>query len=325
MKFIFSLLLFCSFLGATPFISGGGGSTDISALTEGGACTDDHFIRWDDGAGVFQCEAAPGSAGGNAWSDAVDSDIVPTGADGTYDVGTSTDRFAQGHFDELYSGFFSPSTGTAADAGTYRLVNNTSVCWRNAGDSGNVCFSVDTNDEFWFNGAALTSTELGYIAGLTSSAQTQISSKVTAVSSTDNAIVRFDSTGGAVQDSGVTIDDNDSISAPGQIVSPADTESGSGTTHTIDWDDGNTAILDLNDFSGTVTLTLSNAQSGGYYCIKIIQQASAKTITWPSSSPNTLWPGGTECTLSTGDDDEDLVCMLYDGTNYLATCQNDYQ
>lgn len=57
----------------------------------------------------------------------------------------------------------------------------------------------------------VSSTELGYIDGVTSSIQTQLDSKVAKVTSTDNAIVRFNGTTGDVQNSGVIIDDNGNI------------------------------------------------------------------------------------------------------------------
>ena len=56
-----------------------------------------------------------------------------------------------------------------------------------------------------------SSTELGYVDGVTSSIQTQLDNKVSKVTSTDNAIVRFNGTTGAVQNSGVTIDDNGNV------------------------------------------------------------------------------------------------------------------
>lgn len=118
------------------------------------------------------------------------------------------------------------------------------------------------------------------------------------------------------------------IASGGQIWSALDTESGSGTTHTIDFNDGNTTVLDLGDFTGggAVTLTLSNGKSGGYYCIKIIQETTggARTITWPSSAPDVKWPGGSTCTLSTGDENVDLVCGVFDGTDYYFSCRNTY-
>jgi hypothetical protein len=57
--------------------------------------------------------------------------------------------------------------------------------------------------------SAVTSTELGYVAGVTSAIQTQIDSKVTGpATATDNALTRYDgTTGELVQDSSVTLDD----------------------------------------------------------------------------------------------------------------------
>ena len=60
----------------------------------------------------------------------------------------------------------------------------------------------------------VSSIELGYIDGVTSSIQTQLDSKVAKVTSTNNAIVRFDGTTGDVQNSSVIIDDNNIIYSP---------------------------------------------------------------------------------------------------------------
>ena len=89
-----------------------------------------------------------------------------------------------------------------------------------------------------------------------------------------------------------------------------------GTTQTIDWNNGNIQVIDLDSATGNVTLTLSNPQTGGTYSLKLIQGATARNITWPGSM---LWEGGTSLILSTGNDDIDLVTMVYDGTNYLAS------
>ena len=58
-----------------------------------------------------------------------------------------------------------------------------------------------------------TSTELGYVSGVTSAIQTQLNAKVetNGLTVTDNAIVRFDGATGKVQNSSVTIDDNGNI------------------------------------------------------------------------------------------------------------------
>lgn len=110
--------------------------------------------------------------------------------------------------------------------------------------------------------------------------------------------------------------------AGGQVYSVHDTESGSGTTHTIDWNEGNSTTVDLNDFSGDVTFSFSNPQSGANYIIKAIQQATARNIIWPGE---VLWPGGTPPTISAGDDDEDMIYLFYDGVNYYGRFGQDYQ
>lgn len=60
-------------------------------------------------------------------------------------------------------------------------------------------------------------TELSYLNGVTSSVQTQLDGKVDEVSSTDNAIPKFDGTGGSIQDTGVTIDDSNNLQAPADV------------------------------------------------------------------------------------------------------------
>ena len=61
--------------------------------------------------------------------------------------------------------------------------------------------------------SAVTPTELGYLSGVTSALQTQMDAKLDDfTSTTDNAIMRSDGTGGAgIQDSNVIVDDSDSI------------------------------------------------------------------------------------------------------------------
>lgn len=56
-----------------------------------------------------------------------------------------------------------------------------------------------------------------------------------------------------------------------------------GTTQTIDWSLGNLQALNSASTSGNVTLSFSNAVSGGAYALKVIQAATARSITWPAS------------------------------------------
>lgn len=86
---------------------------------------------------------------------------------------------------------------------------------------------------------------------------------------------------------------------------------------TLDLTDGDNFIHDLTE---NVTYTFSNPAASGSvsaFTLKVIQGATARTITWPTSVD---WAGGTAPTLSTGDDDVDVfVFFTHDGgTTYYG-------
>lgn len=76
-----------------------------------------------------------------------------------------------------------------------------------------------------------------------------VAEKVNKVTSTDNAITRFDGTEGEVQNSGVTIDDSDNVIIPGNLTV-------NGTTTTI-----NTDTLDVEDHNITINVNGNDASS----------------------------------------------------------------
>ena len=115
----------------------------------------------------------------------------------------------------------------------------------------------------------------------------------------------------------------------GQIYSAQEDLSGTGGTgcpgacvDTIDWDLGNAQVIDLADYSGDVTLTLSNPVAGASYVVKVVQQATARNVIWPAS---VLWQSGAAPTISTADDAIDAISCYYDGVNYLCNFGQDYQ
>jgi hypothetical protein len=74
-------------------------------------------------------------------------------------------------------------------------------------------------------------------------------------------------------------------------------------------------VVDLVLQSST-TLTLSNAAVGNYI-IKITQSGSgSNTVSWPV---NVLWSGGFTPTLTPTVGKQDVITLLYDGTNYYGT------
>ena len=77
-----------------------------------------------------------------------------------------------------------------------------------------------------------------------------------------------------------------SIQAPpgtGVIVTAPTVHTPSGTTVTIDWDDGYFQIIDAGSASGNITVTLSNPVDGAPYELWFIQGATARTLTLPST------------------------------------------
>lgn len=96
--------------------------------------------------------------------------------------------------------------------------NGSSTNWRLLGSSAaslTASRAVATDASGYLTVSATTATELGYVNGVTSAIQTQLNGKVDEVVSTDDAIVRFNGTGGSVQNSGVTLSDANAIAGAG--------------------------------------------------------------------------------------------------------------
>lgn len=70
-------------------------SVTIAKISATGTASATTYLRGD---GTWS--TPPGAGGGNAWSDPVDADIVPD-ADGTRDLGSATNRFANLHVDSI--------------------------------------------------------------------------------------------------------------------------------------------------------------------------------------------------------------------------------
>lgn len=94
-----------------------------------------------------------------------------------------------------------------------------------------------------------------------------------------------------------------------------------GTTQTIDFDTGNVQFIDLDSATGDVTMTLTNVRTGANYMIKVTQGTVARNLIWPAS---VFWADGIAPTISTGNDDIDLITFFYDGTNFLGSYTQNY-
>ncbi len=89
-----------------------------------------------------------------------------------------------------------------------------------------------------------------------------------------------------------------------------------GTTQTLDWNDGANQALDLSSALGAVTLTLTNPQAGGRYKLKVIQAVVPLTLIF---SPVPKWPGGVAPVITAVSGAIDIIDLFFDGTNYYGT------
>lgn len=139
------------------------------------------------------------------------------------------------------------------------------------------------------DGVTATSTEINYL-DITTLGTSEASKAVTADA---NGVVTFDN--GKIEES-TTL---------------------SGTSPTLNFRDGDNFTHTL---SGNTSYTFSNPAASGKvssFTLKVTQDSSARTITWPAA---VKWAGGTAPTLSTGSGDIDVfVFITYDGgTNYYG-------
>ena len=173
-----------------------------------------------------------------------------------------------------------PEVGASADTWGTKLNTN----W----GSVDTLLGGVTNTEFLIlDGATITTAELNYVSGVTSAIQTQINAKVGAAY-TGNV----DITGEFIADSY-----NETYAA---VTSTANAT-------TINCETGNTFSHTLTE---NTTFTFSNppASGTGYsFTLKIVQDSTARTITWPASVD---WAAATAPTISTGSGEVDVFVFF---------------
>jgi hypothetical protein len=94
-------------------------------------------------------------------------------------------------------------------------------------------------------------------------------------------------------------------------------------TTTLDWANGNCQKIQLA--SGNNTFTFANPQTGARYLLRLKQPGSggAGTVTWPVSGL-VHWPAATAPTLTTTNNQIDIICFYYDGTSYFGAASLNY-
>ena len=106
-----------------------------------------------------------------------------------------------------------------------------------------------------------------------------------------------------------------------QLKTPKQTITVTGTTATINFNNGSYIILDLTGATGDVTLTLQNPNTGNYV-IDVLQGATARNVTFPAGTTSEL--GGGNTYTASGTNTKDKIGLFYDGSNYQFTTALDF-
>ena len=114
----------------------------------------------------------------------------------------------------------------------------------------------------------------------------------------------------------------------GQIASalPA-TNTVTGSTASINWDNGNGQVVDLQGTPTTISINLSAPVEGATYFVKLIQGSqTVTTINWNPASilHDVVWPGGVAPTPTTTNNAIDTVVFFFDGTDYYGNFAQNY-
>jgi len=155
--------------------------------------------------------------------------------------------------------------------------------------------------------AAISVTSVGVPSDNTITTAKIADAAVTTVKIADNAVTAAKLTSGDY--------DFDSITVRGAITEDAVTLTGTSTTIDLA-----TATNFVHDLTGATTYTFSNPASTGNataFTLKIIQDSTARAITWPSSVD---WAGGTAPTLTATDNGVDVFVFytIDGGTTYYG-------
>jgi len=144
------------------------------------------------------------------------------------------------------------------------------------------------------DGVTADTTEINVLDGITAStAELNYNDITTLGTSQASKVVTADANGVVVFDAGVVEDDT--------------TVTSTGGAATLNCQDGNVFSHTLTE---DVTYTFSNAPASGRsfgFVLKVVQDSTARTITWPASVD---WAGATAPTLSTGSGEVDVFVFF---------------
>jgi hypothetical protein len=106
-----------------------------------------------------------------------------------------------------------------------------------------------------------------------------------------------------------------------QISTTKQTLTPTGTTQTIDWNNGSIVDLVLSSATGNVTLTLLNAQNASVPLIEVTNGATPRNLIFPTGTIQAN--GGGNVYVGTANQ-KDLIAVLWDGSQFLISVSRNY-
>jgi hypothetical protein len=92
----------------------------------------------------------------------------------------------------------------------------------------------------------------------------------------------------------------------------------SSTAVTINWSRSQAQRV---KWTANCTVTLSNPVAGQAYVLKVVNDGTARTITWPVA---VKWPAGSAPTFTGTNGKVDLINLYYDGSSYYGSSSLNY-
>jgi hypothetical protein len=106
-----------------------------------------------------------------------------------------------------------------------------------------------------------------------------------------------------------------------QISTTKQTLTPTGTTQSINWNNGSIVDLLLSSATGNVTLTLLNAQNASSYLIEVTNGATPRNLIFPTGTLQSN--GGGNVYVGTANR-KDVIAVLWDGNQFLISVSPNY-
>ena len=179
-----------------------------------------------------------------------------------------------------------------------------------------VAFTADPSSVFDVSGSPVTTSGIIALSMDNQSANTVLSGPTTgsAAAPAFRALVAADipATLGATNFTGAVTFGNYGIS-------PSEFDNGnSGTSLTVNLASGSAQRIKA---TGNCSITITNPVTGGSYVLKIVNDGTVRTFTWPGT---VLWSGGSAPTFTGTNNKVDLINLYWDGSSYYGSFSLNY-